>query len=316
MHKINKLKKVFGNRLKEHVTLRDFTSMKVGGVADYFLDAASTEDLISAVMAAREDKIPFFIMGWGSNILMSDYGYPGLIIRNKSHNISFLPDKSQIICDSGIDLSRLILYAVNNNLGGMEKLYGIPGSVGGAVYGNAGAYQVEITDFIKSITLLSSDNKVVNKKKDWLEARYRSTRLKRNDKDKYVILTVKFQLAHNKREQILERISKIKDERNSRFGSLGPSCGSIFRNPNAGKKYLSVEIAKKNSAGYLLEKVGAKKIRFGDAGIFSKHANVIENKGRATSTDIRLLIEKLRDEVRKDSGIELEEEIEYVGQWE
>lgn len=316
MLKVNKLKKVFGSKLKEHVNLREYTTMRVGGVADYFFEAQNIEDLISVVIAAREDKIPFFIMGWGSNILVSDFGYPGLVIRNKSKNISFLPDKSQLITDSGVDLSRLILFALNNNLGGMESLYGIPGSVGGAVYGNAGAYQTEISDFVKSVTMLSPNNKVVSKTREWLEPEYRSTKLKREANDGYIILTVKLQLAHNKKEQILQRIAKTKKERNSKLGGLGPSCGSIFRNPQSGKSYPNQELAKRNSAGYLLDKIGAKKIRVGDAGIFQKHANIIENKGQASSQDVRLLIEKLREEVIRDAGVELHEEIEYVGQWE
>ncbi len=316
MLKSNKLKKVLGNRLKEHITLREYTTMKVGGVADYFFEAENVEDIISAVMAARADKIPFFIIGWGSNILVSDYGFPGLIIRNKSNNISYLPDKSQVIADSGVDLSRLILYAINQNLGGMEKLYGIPGSVGGAVYGNAGAYQSEISDFIKSVTMLTLNNKIVSKPKDWLETTYRSTKLKKTKDKDHVILTVKFQFAHNKKEQMLENIGKIRAERNTRLGGLGPSAGSVFKNPLAGKDYKTVEMAKQRSAGFLLDSIGAKKIRIGDAGIFAKHANIIENRGSALSTDVRLLIEKLREEVRTNSGIDLEEEIEYVGQWE
>lgn len=316
MLKINKLKQVLRERLKEHVTLRDFTTMKVGGVADYFFEAQNTEDLISAIIAARADKIPFFIMGWGSNILISDYGYPGLVIKNKSRNISVLPDKAQVIADSGADLSKLILYAINRGLGGMEKLYGIPGSVGGAVYGNAGAYQIEIIDFIRSVTMLSPENKIVSKSAGWLEVKYRSTRLKRNKEKKYIILTVKFQLAHNKKKQMLMNIAEVKTKRDKRIGGLGPSCGSIFRNPASGKSYANTRLAKKKSAGYFLEQIGAKKMRVGDAAIFAKHANIIENKGKAKAVEVRELIENLREEVRKESGTELKEEIEYIGQWE
>lgn len=316
MLKTKKLRKVLGEKLKEHITLREFTTMKVGGVADYFFEAKNIEDIISAVMAARADKVPFHIIGWASNIIVSDFGYPGLIIRNKSNNISYLPDKSQVIADSGVDLSRLILYAINQNLGGMEKLYGIPGSIGGAIYGNAGAYRQEISDFIKSVTLLSPNNKIVSKDKKWLETSYRSTRLKRSSKNEYIILTVKFQFAHNKKEQMLDNISKIKQERNKRLAGLGPSAGSIFKNPMAGKDYKTIEMAKQRSAGYLLDEAGVKKMSVGDAGVFEKHANIIENKGNANSRDIRLLIEKMRDSVRENSGVELEEEVEYVGQWE
>lgn len=313
--KDKKLKKFFGSKLQEHILMRDHTTIRIGGVADYFYEATKIEDLISSVIFVRENKIPYFILGCGSNILVSDYGFPGLVIHNNSSNISFL-DKGQVMVDSGVKLSSLILKAIDKNLGGIESLYGIPGTIGGATYGNAGAYGMEIFDFIKSVTLLNPENKLVNYKNEWFLPEYRSTKLKRLEQKEYVILTVKFQLAHNKKEQLIDNVNKVKTERDAKFGSLGPSCGSVFKNPISNKEYKNIEMARKNSAGYLLDTIGVKKMIVGGAGIYSKHANIIENKNNASAADVKKLIENIKNEVRKQTGKIFEEEIEYIGQWE
>jgi len=313
--KEKKLRNFFGTKLQEHVVMRDHTTIRIGGVADYFYDAIKIEDLISSVIFARENKIPYFVLGCGSNILVSDFGFPGLVIHNNSSNISFL-DKGQVMVDSGVKLSSLILKAIDKNLGGIEALYGIPGTIGGATYGNAGAYGIEIFDFIKSVTLLNPDNKLINYQKDWFKPEYRSTRLKRSEVKEYVILTVKFQLAHNKKEQLIDNVNKVKTERDAKFENLGPSCGSIFKNPIANKEYKNIEMARKNSAGYLLDTIGVKKLMVGGAGIYSKHANIIENKKNASANDVKELIENIKNEVRIQTGKIFEEEIEYIGQWD
>ena len=316
MFKANKLKKVLGEKLREHVSMRDFTSIKIGGVCDYFFEATNVEEIIKAVMAAREDKMPFFIMGSGSNILVSDYGFGGLVIRNNSGNVAILPDKSQIIADSGVNLSQLILKSVNNGLGGLESLYGIYGTLGGAIYGNAGAYTVEMFNFVKSVTMLTPENKLVSKNREWFEPSYRESKLKREKLKDWVILTVKLQLAHNKKEQLFGNLAKVKTQRDEKLLGLGPSCGSIFRNPKPGKSFKDPKLAKINSAGYMLEQVEAKKMRVGDAGVFMRHANIIENKGKASANEVRLLIEEMKSKVHEKFKKNLVEEIEYVGQWD
>lgn len=322
MYKIDKLKKVLGERLQEHVVLRDFTTMKVGGVADYFFEAKNVSDLMEAVLAARADKIPYFILGGGSNIIISDYGYSGLVIRNKSSNISIVRDKSQIIADSGASLGSVILKAVDASLGGMEPLFGIYGTIGGAIYGNVEAYGVRIFDFVKSVTLFSPQDKIISKSADWFEPEYRMTKLKkeksssRSESSDYIILTVRLQLAHNKREQLLANINEIKTKRDKKFAKLGPSCGSIFRNPTNTETYKNPEEAKKNSVGYLLDQLGVKAMKVGGAGVYKNHANIVENQNEAKAIEVRNLIEDIRAKARAERGIDLEEEVEYLGQWE
>src|SRR3972149_10193037 len=140
--------------VREHIVMRDKTSFKVGGVADYYYEAKTIKDLIKIVKTALLHKIPYFILGNGSDVLFSDYGFPGLVIKNSTSNIAVMKEKSQLIVDSGVMISRLIMTAVANELSGLEFLYGVPGTVGGAVYGNAGAYGWAIGAVVQNFTWL------------------------------------------------------------------------------------------------------------------------------------------------------------------
>jgi len=313
-----KLKQILGKNLKEHVVLRDYTTMKVGGVADYFYIAKTVEEIIQAVMAAKKLKIPYEILGGGSNVIVSDFGFGGLIILNRSSNLAVLLDKAQIIVDSGVSLSRLITEAANHSLAGLEPLFGIPGTVGGAIYGNAGAYGLEISQLVKNITVLSSQGKIARYSAKWLEPEYRSTKLKTLKKERQnvpIILSARLQLFPNKKEEILRKLAYYKKLKEEKQPCGQCSAGSIFKNPQFQKDKRSIKQQKEMSAGYILEKIGAKRMRIGDAQVSKKHANFIINKNKARALDIRALIDELRDKVREKRGIVLEEEIEYIGQW-
>lgn len=308
--KYKKLKSVLGSELKEHVVLRDYAAMRVGGVADYFYIAKKIDDLIAAVFAAKKLNIPFVVLGGATNVLISDYGFGGLVILNRTSNLAILQDKSQIIADSGVSLMRLIIEAANNNLGGIEPLYGIPGTIGGAIYGNVGAFGVEICQFIKSITVLTDDGKIIKYNPSWLDASYRISKLKRDKKEhnaQPIILSVRIQLSHNKKEDILQKLSFYKKSREQKQPYGLPSIGSIFKNP--GK-------TPEQSAGYILDNLGAKKIKIDDAQVSKEHANFIINKGKANASQIKELINELKNLVREKENIELEEEFEYIGQWD
>lgn len=339
----HKLRQFLGEKLIEHQVLRDFTSIKVGGVADFYFPAETLDELIKAIIACQKVGIDFFILGSGCNILISDIGFGGLVIHNKTSNLAFLPLNAQVIVDSGATLSHLILEAAAKDLSGLEALFGIPGTIGGAVYNNAGAFGVEIGSLLKSATLwvparnavatataggpdqpltesasgrkkTSRKGKIIRCHRDWFEFSYRASRLKSLSHPKPVILSVKLQLSCNKKEEVMRRIAdyqKIKRQRQP-LGEL--TCGSIFKNPS------SETSAKKitdptTTAGYLLEQAGAKKLKVGQAYVSSKHANWIINRGRAKAIEIRQLISQMQDLVRQQTGIILEEEIEYVGEW-
>lgn len=307
MIEAKQLKKLLGKNLVENASLRDYTSMRVGGVADFLFIAKTVGELITAVETSKKLKIPYLILGGGSNVIVSDFGFAGLVIINKSANIAFLADKSQILADSGVIMARLVMESASHNLTGLESLTGIPGTVGGAIYNNAGAQGVTIVNFVKSITLLSPEGKIVRYRGEWLKPGYRVTRLKqlkKEGKEIPIILSVKLQLASNKKEEILRKIQHYQESKINSQDYQKPSAGCIFKNPPGEK-----------SAGYLLEQIGAKKMRVGGARVSAKHANFIINNKDAKARDIRQLIEQLRDKVMEKYQILLEEEVEYVGQW-
>lgn len=311
----NLIKELDDGNLKLNFSLKNEVSIKVGGPADYFYEANRIDDLVKAVSSAYKYKKPYFILGGGYNIVPSDSGFPGLIIKNNTSNIAFSDDNSQVIVDSGVNLGKLINLAASRGLGGLEFLFGVPGTIGGAVYGNAGAFNYEISDFVKSIILLRPANgemKVVKRGKEWMNFSYRSSHLKEEnalEKDKFkpVILTVKLQLVKRRRDEILDLMQTNLKQKKQGQPLDEISAGSFFKNPGPTEK--------NQSAGYLLDSCGAKKLRIGGAGFSKKHANFLINRKNATASDIRRLAEKAKNIVFDKSKINLEEEIEYIGKW-
>lgn len=314
--------------VREHVVMRDFTTLRIGGVADYFFEAKTIDDLIKSVRTAVDFKIPYFILGNGSNILFSDYGFAGLVIKNTTTNIAIMKEKSQVIVDSGVMLPRLIMELASNDLAGLEFLYGVPGTVGGALHGNAGAWGNAIGDYLKNLTVLEKDPetgipKVSQYDASWLDFSYRSSKLKKiKSKEKPVILTARFQLARSQKEEIIRRLNAIQKKRQA-TQPIGLSAGSVFRNPipkelknisGSGTKNMP-EFLKERTAGFMLDQVGAKKLKVGSAEVSNVHANFILNKNGAKGSEVRSLIEEMRASVNEKFSIVLEEEIEYIGQW-
>jgi UDP-N-acetylmuramate dehydrogenase len=316
---IKKIKKEFKKDLLENVNLKNYTTMKVGGPADFFYTAKKIEDLIKIIMLARESGVPFLVIGGGSNIIVSDDGFRGLIILNRTSEIVFLADKAQVICDSGISLMRLVMESANRDLGGLEPLYGIPGTLGGAIYGNAGANGVEICSLIRYLTLLTPENKIVRVKSDWLMPSYRSTKLKeKNQKKKsgYILLSARLQLVRHKKEEILRQIQLYKKTREDNQPYDLPSAGSIFKNPKPvnikDKVDNKKESEKTYSAGYILDSVGAKKLKVGGAEVSKKHANFVVNKKDASANDVINLIYQMKTLAHDKWGVDLKEEVEYI----
>jgi len=313
----NQLKLELGENFQTNVVLRDFTSMKVGGVCDYFFRAKNIEELIKAVSVAIKLGVPYFILGGGFNIIFSDIGFPGLVIKNESHDLHFLPSKGEVIADSGVNLANLINESASRDLGGLEFLFGVPGTIGGAVYNNAGAFGQSITNLLKFVTILipnkkNGDYKIVRYRADWLIGSYRQSRLKdlatktTLEEPRPVLLTIKLQLTQSKREVILNRMRSNLKWRRDHQPLLDMSSGSFFKNPGE---------TREQSAGFLLDQVGAKKIHIGKASVSKKHANFVINRGGAKADEIKRLAEQLKIKVRDSYRITLEEEVEYVGRW-
>ncbi|MFA7244468.1 MAG: UDP-N-acetylmuramate dehydrogenase [Patescibacteria group bacterium] len=306
------LRVVLGDELKTNVLLREHTSIGVGGIADLFYVAKNIEDLVAATNAAYKLKIPFIVLGGGYNVVFSDYGFSGLIIKNESSNVVVNKETGEIIADSGLVLGKILNLAASYDLGGLEFLAGVPGTLGGAVYNNAGSKSLGIGDYVKSVTVLEERMgklAVVRHSHEWMDFKYRGSKLKNGNKNKEfkpVILTVKIQLAQKRKDEILRTIIENLEQKKLTQPLSDKSAGSFFKNPGR---------VREQSAGYLLENSGAKKLRVGGASVSSKHANFVINRKNASAKDVRILADEMREAVKRNFHITLEEEVEYLGKW-
>jgi len=279
------------------------TAMKVGGPAELFIEADTSQKLVEAVIAAREIGVPYFVMAGGSNLVISDAGLSGLVIRYTACNL--VADDLTLGCEGGLSLWSLVQEAGNRGWAGLESLAGIPGSVGGAVFGNAGAFGYSISDILESGIVLTPANTIETVGNDYFKFRYRHSYLKESGD---ILLSVKLKFKPGDKEALWQKMKEILTLRAEKHPPHDwPCAGSFFKNiEKAGEPY------GKLAAGILLDKVGAKNLRIGQAGVYFKHANIIVNYGGARFADIRRLANLMRQKVFDEFGITLEEEIRYV----
>ena len=286
-----------GESLKAKEVLAPYTTFKIGGPADVFFRAKKIEDLVNAVLMASELKIPYFILGGGSNILISDEGFKGLVIRNECRKVDVVGNK--IVCQSGAWLDDLVSTAGDNSLTGLEFCAGIPGTVGGAVYGNAGAYGKSIGEFLKEAVILTADGKIEIVDQNYFGFDYRYSHLKRK---KDILLSAEFELKKGDNKKIKKEMQRILAERKKKLPNKEGSAGCFFKNVKS----------ENLSAGFLLDRIGAKQLNVGEAAVFSKHANIIINRGNAKAKDVKKLARILKDRVKDKFGIGLQQEVIYI----
>lgn len=295
--------------------LKPYCSIGVGGVCDFIYKTETINDLMRTVSAARSVGAPYKIIGNGTDIILSDSGFEGLIIINKTSNLSVDVASGRVIADSGVPLARFILEAASKGLGGLEPLFGIPGTVGGAIAVNAGAHAVSVGQFLKSSSVMVSSQKIMNVKADWFKFGYRQSKLKYSQSSSPpVVLNAIFQLQHRKNDDALRDIANYKKWREEHQPLGEKTCGSIFKNP-INSDNAQTESEKFRTAGYLLDTSGAKKMSVGDARVSKIHANWVVNRSSASACDVRKLIEKMRAAVEEKYSLTLREEIEYLGDW-
>ena len=295
------------NLIKKNVLLKDFVTFKLGGPAEFFYEARSEQDLIDAINYARQNKINYFLLGGGSNLVVSDEGIDGLVILNTSQDKALIDVKQNTIkMSSGFKLKALVDEAYKNSFTGLEYLTGIPGSIGGAVYGNAGAYGKSIGDILVSADVIFPDGSIQTVPNSFFNFSYRNSRLKQEN---YPILSVTVSTSHGNRNEIRAKMDDIIKQREQKHPPIEVGCaGSFFKNlpPLPGNN-------RRRAAGSVLERAGAKSMKYGGASVFQKHANFIINNGNATAKDIKILAQKLKEKVYHDFGIELSEEVRFVG---
>ena len=311
-------------QINENVRLAEFTTFKVGGMARFFAQVQNEEDLKEAVDFAKTNGLEIFFLSGGSNVLFNDEGFEGLVILNKINkkveSKKTWLGKAKVRVDGGVSLKRFLEFLAMAELEGFENLYGIPGSISGAVRGNAGAFGVEIKDRILSVRVFDiRSEKVFDLKRKQLNFGYRHSAFKENPD--WFILSAEFVFKKGKKEGITAKMQNILAEREKRQLQNIKSAGSFFKNPVA-PKWVREEFEKEKGipsragrvpAGWLIEKVGLKGAQFGPwVKVSDTSANYIINLGNAKAKDILRARDTIKKEVKKHFGIELEEEVQIV----
>ncbi|MFA5932670.1 MAG: UDP-N-acetylmuramate dehydrogenase [Microgenomates group bacterium] len=301
---------------KKNIALDGLTTSGVGGPAKYFYEAKTAEKMMEAVKWATNKKLPYLIMGAGSNILIADKGFPGLVIKN---NIKSIVGFRQIIkVGSGTLLSQLITTTVKQNLSGLEKLAGIPGTVGGAIYGNAGAYGTAVGDNITRVVCFDPEKKaVISFMNKQCKFDYRDSIFKKNN---YIILEAHFKLVKLQGQALEAQVKDVLKKRSALKYGQGKSPGSFFKNipiekmPETALKLIPEDkiVHGKVTAGYLLESVNAKGKKVGDVQVSDAHANLIINTGHGKASDFTELAKDLIKDVKEKFGVTLEPEVQLV----
>ncbi len=274
------------------------TTFRIGGAADILITVSNIEKLRTALCACKAAGVPFMILGNGSNLLVSDDGIEGAVIALDGSFKEITVDGDTVTAGAGAKLSRLCTVALENSLSGLEFAYGIPGTVGGAMYMNAGAYGGEMKDVALSVTAMTPDGDIVEVEAADMQLGYRTSVFKTNG---YIILIAKYNLHTGDPDEIRARMDDVMDRRKTKQPLEYPSAGSVFKRPEGA------------FAGTLIEQCGLKGTTVGGAQVSEKHAGFIINVGGATCDDVMGLVKLVQDTVKEKTGYMLEREIIRTG---
>ncbi len=302
-----RFREVFGEAFTINEPMERFTSARVGGPAEMFVTVHKALELQTAVELAYLQRVPYMVLGGGSNILVSDIGVKGLVILNKAKDVHFRHTGLGVVCtvESGMNLSSLARQCIARGLGGLEWAVSIPGTVGGAVVGNSGAHGSDMAANLRSATIWEPGSGPHIYSNEDMAYGYRRSILKQDqfgNKPRRVVLSAEIELKPEPVDVLMARADGFVARRKETQPS-GASMGSMFKNP---ENYY---------AGYLIEAAGLKGFRSGGAHISEKHANFFVNDENATAEDVRALIAEAWNSVREQFGVELELEVELIGDW-
>jgi UDP-N-acetylmuramate dehydrogenase len=279
--------------------LARFTTMRVGGPADLFATVHNVHELRAVVRFARSRGLPLTLLGRGSDVVIADAGIRGLVVQNRAEGSRI--DGDRYVAESGVPMARAATETQKAGLTGLEFGLAIPGTVGGAVWANAGAHESDVAAILDTADVLLADGSEARLTGDELELRYRDSRLKHRPQE--VVLAATFHLEPAPPEVIAGRLDDIRRWRREHQPLGIPSAGSTFRNPPG------------DSAGRLIDAIGWKGRTRGGATVSEKHANFIVNDRKGTATDVRGLIDDVRAAVERETGVRLEEEVVFLGDW-
>ena len=302
IHPFDVLSAKLGDRVKENVSLAPYTSARIGGPADILITVTSADELARTIKLLRKQEINYTMLGGGSNVLISDRGVRGVVVLNRAKGVRFHNDeKPSVTAESGVIFSNLANRCASRGFGGLEWAAAVPGTVGGAVYGNAGAFGGDMAGNLIWGELLTENGRE-RFTAEQMGYGYRTSILKRGELDA-VVLSAELSLKVSSREEAMTNIEQFSAHRKA-TQPPGASMGSMFKNPNG------------DYAGRLIESAGLKGTRIGNAEVSPVHGNFFINHDMTRAEDIRALIELVRKTVKEKHGVDLELEIELIGEWD
>ena len=295
------LRQQFGDAVQENISLAPYTSARIGGSADVLAMVKSTNELMDVMKVVWEHEIPYYILGGGSNVLVSDKGVRGVVLLNKAKEVRFESgDQPTVWSEAGVVLSNLANRCASKGLTGLEWAATVPGTIGGAVYGNAGAFGGDMSGNLLWAEMLTKNGRE-RFSVGQMGYGYRTSILKRGGINA-IVLSALLRLNNSTKEEVSAKIEQF-SERRKTTQPPGASMGSMFKNPEG------------DHAGRLIEAAGLKGTRIGNAEISKVHGNFIINHGETRAMDVRELIDLTRRIVKQKLGVELELEVEFVGEW-
>jgi UDP-N-acetylmuramate dehydrogenase len=299
---------VGAGRVLVNAPLAPLTTFKVGGPADILFESRTAEEVVTALKLARAHDVPVTMLGGGSNVLIGDRGIRGLVIRPRGGTISTIGDRL-VRVDAPVTINGLVRWTINHGLAGLEAWAGTPGTVGGAIFGNAHWKQVNIGDVVESVRLARRDGTLLQAAADRMEFGYDDSRLKRTGE---VLLWAAFRVTPGADPSALRAVARESLASRKRTQPLeSPSAGCIFMNPDPSRDRVPEGVPP--SAGALVDRAGLKGAALGGARVSPAHANFIINDGHATAADIKALVERCRQAVKDRFGVTLKDEIISLG---
>lgn len=296
-----KLYALAGERIRRAEPMSCHTTFRIGGPAEFYVTPSDTEELCRAVALCRSEDVPFWVIGNGSNLLCSDRGVPGVVLDTTQGLTSFRAEGRTLWAGAGVLLGCLAKKALEEGLSGLEFAAGIPGSVGGAMMMNAGAYGSEMKQVVRQVQVLTKEGAIVTVPAERMDFAYRHSAVRREG---WIVLEVCFELAQGDPEVIRRRMEELARKRRQSQPLESPSAGSTFKRPATGY------------AAQLIDEAGLKGFRIGGAQVSAKHAGFVINCGGATAADVRRLCAAIEKRVQERTGIRLEPEIEVIGEQE
>lgn len=295
-----RLRSIVGeDNLREHEPMSEHTTFQIGGPADVFVCPETPEELSDCISACKEAQVPYMILGLGSDLLVGDKGIRGVVISLSEGMVGVTAEGRRLVCQAGVPIIEASNMACELGLSGLEFACGIPGSVGGAVFMNAGAYDGQVKDVLESVRVIDAEGNISNLNADELNLSYRHSRLQ---EEELYCVSATFLLEEADQDKIRAKMEDLTERRESKQPLDMPSAGSTFKRPEG------------HFTGKLIIDAGLQGTQIGGAQVSTKHAGFLVNTGGATADDVHALIEHIQDVVEKNFGVHLEPEVRFIGE--